>query len=755
MSSFLSSVGRPAILSGVLIGLVVSPADAQPDPALGRAQVIPAAVKGCEALSVSFRTPLSFVSQSLGDGGRTLSIRLSRGTAQRAENISADLIETVPPVSLGTAGMVTVSLDNSQTDPLLILRFPTPVQPIVKQTGERSIVITGISSLSAQFCGALSDDNSAMADILPDVGSSDSAEIDAIFAEARSAITAGEYQRATQLLTKIVNLDENSRSAEAQELLGVVRERNGQLSHAKAEYEIYLEKYPEGEGADRVRQRLAGVITAQAAPPEALRAADGGAAAGPTGAGTELADAAGPPRASGGGGFRSRAPLPQAPEEPPEPAVTGVLSSYYYLNQGSTKLNEFSTNTSTTDDQVFQNALVTSIDVNGHKEFENYVLDWRIQGDLENDFSTGGEDSLNLSRAYAKLSFGDGQYVAKLGRQKLNSSGVFGRFDGALLSWSPSENVTYKGVLGSPVDSVQDTPFTSGKLLFGASVDIADLRPNLDGTFYVVHQSDGSFTDRQALGFEASYQTDNSSIYGLLDYDTNFNRVNTARISGTLILENQSSFSASADFVHSPTLTLGNALQGQTATTLAELNGTYSLTDMRQLALDRTTTSTSLTIAYSRPLNDTWQLSVDTTIFDTSGNPASGGVAAVPAPGLEVYASAQLVGTSVFREGDVVSASARIADTSSSSLLLLDGYTRFSVNDKLRLKPRLKVGYRDLKSSSSMEIFAIPSLTADYEVNDSTSLELEIGGRISNLDAPSFSEESNEAFATVGVVFEF
>ncbi len=342
MSRFLSGVGRPVWLGGALATLLSSPAVSQPDPALGRAQIIPAAIQGCEALSVSFRTPLSLVSQSLRDGGQTLAIRMSRGTTQRAENISADLIETVPPVSLGASGTVSISLDNSQTDPLLILRFPKPVQPVVKQTGERSIVITGISSLSPQFCGALSDDNAALADILPDVGASDSAEIDAIFAKARAAITAGEYQRATQLLTKIVNLEENSRSAEAQELLGVVRERNGRLAHARAEYEIYLEKYPDGEGADRVRQRLAGVLTALAAPPAPLRETDGGAAAGAADSATETADAqSDAPRASGRGGFRARRPRPQQPDEPEEPAVTGVISSYYYRNQGSTLLTEF------------------------------------------------------------------------------------------------------------------------------------------------------------------------------------------------------------------------------------------------------------------------------------------------------------------------------------------------------------------------------------------------------------------------------
>ena len=47
---------------------------------------------------------------------------------------------------------------------------------------------------------------------------------------------------------------------EAQELLAIAREKNGQLAHAKAEYERYLALYSETEGAARVKQRLAALL---------------------------------------------------------------------------------------------------------------------------------------------------------------------------------------------------------------------------------------------------------------------------------------------------------------------------------------------------------------------------------------------------------------------------------------------------------------------------------------------------------------
>jgi len=45
-----------------------------------------------------------------------------------------------------------------------------------------------------------------------------------------------------------------------------VRERAGQLAQAKAEYQAYLRRYPQGAGADRVRQRLQALAAASIAP---------------------------------------------------------------------------------------------------------------------------------------------------------------------------------------------------------------------------------------------------------------------------------------------------------------------------------------------------------------------------------------------------------------------------------------------------------------------------------------------------------
>src|SRR5215469_11470830 len=85
-----------------------------------------------------------------------------------------------------------------------------------------------------------------------------------ILADARAAMAAHDYPKAIALLTKLQRQPEFPDRARAQELLGLARERSGQLAHAKAEYEEYLRRYPHGEAAERIEFRLKTLRDAEA-----------------------------------------------------------------------------------------------------------------------------------------------------------------------------------------------------------------------------------------------------------------------------------------------------------------------------------------------------------------------------------------------------------------------------------------------------------------------------------------------------------
>src|SRR5437899_209930 len=84
----------------------------------------------------------------------------------------------------------------------------------------------------------------------------DPAALKQMLAQARKAMSARDYAKAILLLTKLQRQPEFPERAQVQELLGLARERSGQLAHAKAEYEEYLRRYPKGEAAERVALRL-------------------------------------------------------------------------------------------------------------------------------------------------------------------------------------------------------------------------------------------------------------------------------------------------------------------------------------------------------------------------------------------------------------------------------------------------------------------------------------------------------------------
>jgi len=750
----LKTIRRTLGTSASVLALGVMIANAQSERLLARVQVVGGSATSCSAIFVSFNSPLRYASHTFSSDGNSIFIRLVGTTNPSDVATRTELTETYPQLTIPGQGTVGVTLGPSGAASILVLQFSQNVSPLISQAGDNSIVISDIAPGGSVFCGAARPDTAppAGADLpLPDAASTTtaSAGIEEDYAQARAAITAQDFRRATQLLTKLTSLPPHERSADAQELLGVVRERNGQFAHAQAEYEIYLETYPEGEGAIRVRQRLAGILTAQSAPRGQLRDASPGFAGLPEAPLTSVGAAAAPARS--GGARQSRRPEPEFVE----PTFFASVSSYYYLNEGTTVLEEFSTGTVTTDDDVFQNSLVTSLDISNFFENDAYKLSWRIVGDHEIDFSDGSAQSLSFSRAYAEVELKESGLSLKLGRQTKNNGGVLGRFDGALLAWPRGDDLTVNLVVGQPVDSASDDFFPSDKLLFGVSVDVVDLWPNVEVTAYAIQQNVDSFTNRQAVGAEFQFLDDTTAVFGMLDYDLYFGRINIARVTGTRIFADRSSVTLSADYTHSPLLTVSNALTGQTETTLAALSATYTLGEIDQLALDRTTTTSSITAAYSKPLNNDWYLSIDGSLFQTSGSPASGGVAAVPATGVEFYASGQIVGTGVFSDRDVVSFSARYANTASSELVLLDAYRRFNYSDALRLKPRLKVGHRNISSTGGTELFAIPSITATYMVDKSAEFEVELGARFSNLDTPSFSEESNEFFVVAGFRKDF
>lgn len=755
---------------------------AQSDGTLARVQVVSTkGGAGCPVLLINFNEDLTSGPQSFTDGGQTFVVRLKHDI-QASKVAAREQIETEPVVTVPRLGTAFVSLDNSGDEPVMSVHFSAlPPRTKVIQAGAKSLVITlfGDDDAACQDHSAPRDDQALPSPTSADAGTrDDGTDTPRLYADARSAVTARQYDRAIAILTKILSGPETSFAADAQELLGIARERNGQLAHAKAEYDTYLQKYPSGPGADRVRQRLQAMATATAAPPGSLTEP------GPDKNYTTADIKPGEVRITSIPRRNERfPPLKGHPirrvwnsvarigdrvfspdnkaiaerkardrvDDPPRISVT--LS--YNLNQSSTRISELIDHTSETDNEILQNALILSFDVSDSVRKNGRVYSYRFNGDYQQDFTKADNSHLNLSRFYGELSMGTDGPVISLGRQSWYDDATLGRYDGVRVRYNVSEDVRLTGIVGVGVDRKSDPMFGGDTQVMGVTASYLGFGKNTELTGFVIREATKGFTDRMVTGAEASFSNSSDSANGLFEYDLSFGTLSRARASWSHRFENRSSFSLTAEYDHSPSLSLSSALVGQSVTTLTDLSAIYTLAEMRQLALDRSPENLALSGSWQKPLSDRWQVSVDGTAYQTADAPASGGVAAVAAQGTAFHASAQVVGTSVFAKNDVFSLSVRGADNAPSKLAMIDGYWRYNINKKLRVKPRLQLAHRTFANGSGSENFAIPSVTLNYELNDNNELELEVGGRLSNRDTPTFVEETNSFYLSAAFTRDF
>ena len=233
--------------------------------------------------------------------------------------------------------------------------------------------------------------------------------------------------------------------------------------------------------------------------------------------------------------------------------------------------------------------------------------------------------------------------------------------------------------------------------------------------------------DRQAVGAEFRYFDKNKSALATIDYDVHFQQLNALIFSGSWTFPDKSIFTTALDYRKVPYLSSWNALQGQPFLTLYDMLKFNTQDEIKQFAIDRTPTFESAMVGYSYPLSEKFQVSVDATITNLSGTPPSGGVDGTPASGTEYYFSAQLIGSGIFKPGDMFTAALRYAALNDSNVYVLDFNSRYPLTGDLRVSPRLRLGYRTGKTIDLKEKTILPSVLLDYLLTKDLELELEVG----------------------------
>lgn len=532
---------------------------------------------------------------------------------------------------------------------------------------------------------------------------------------AKQAMIDKDYPQAIRLLTRIQELGEPAYQQETLELLGLARERNGQIAHAKAEYEEYLRRYPEGEDAERVKQRLFGLVTSRSTVKEKLEGA------------------------------------PKTVE--PEWEFFGSLFQFY---RRQTVLVQDAPNV------VTDNSLSTDLLYTGRKRGLEYDQRFNVSGNNRYEFSTdtntNDTDSSNnqLYSFYYDITKRDGDYGMRIGRQTHNSDGILGRFDGVILNKAIGTDQKINFQAGYPVDlSVSDNS-NSDRYFYGVSYDINALITNTDFKFYYISQTNAGLTDRTAVGTEVKYLSDFSSMFFVADYDTYYSKLNIATFVGTWRNEANSTLNFIADYRQNPTLTTNNALIGQPVSNLSELQQLFTDEEIYQLAQDRTSVYKSLSVSASTVLTDKYLLNGDITVSNLGNTVASGGVPPQVGTGDDTFYSTSLVATNFFTDSDVTIFGARYSDADTSNTTQLNFSSSLRFDSKWRVNPRLIYQYREGENSSTSTSL-LPRLVVNYRATKALRFELDMGYETTQTDSTLTNTTDNEEnyYIYFGYIYDF
>jgi len=537
-------------------------------------------------------------------------------------------------------------------------------------------------------------------------------QADDLLERSRAALTRGENSAAIQLLTQLLQLPPNRHSQEAHELVGLAHERNGEPARAKNEYVLYLRLYPEGEGPERVRQRLANLEVTPTT--KALMASKKKAANVST--------------------------------------VYGGLSQYYYRGNSRAEITQTTgALPPETLTAVDQSALISNLDITGRfrsGEYDNRVVvrDSYILNFLENT-----ENVNRLYAAYAEVRNKLHDYSGRLGRQPGNSGGVLGRFDGISLGYHVLPKWRINVVAGEPVEF---NPINSDKQFWGTSLDAGTFAEHWNGSAYYINQTVDGIIDRQAVGTELRYFDPRRSVLSLLDYDLSYGELNIALLQGTQQIGSATSLNLLIDHRKAPVLQTTNALIGETDTSILSQLLTLTEDQLRARAEARTPTADLYMIGATHNFSPTWQLGGDVKLYSISGTPASGALPATVGTGNVYVYTLQGIATGLLTKRDV--------SVLSLSFLSSDTYDGESIafNNRTLLQDiwtiDLSLRYYQQKDNLGTNLTRLtPIVRLGYRWRDKITFELEAGLEKGETTSSVQSEDSTRNFYSLGYRWDF
>ena len=583
--------------------------------------------------------------------------------------------------------------------PYLTLRFSHPVRFDIRPSANNMSVAVVIFNDKK--------DEKKSADIT-DLKSKGGSPVDLMMAKARQSITFGNNKGAIDLLRKIIRKKNHDHTQEANELLGLALERDSQIPRAKYEYRKYLKTYPEGEGANRVRQRLAALRAVRPKLKRKLRRSK---------------------RAKRKDKLRTFGRFTQAYSE-------------YYVDRELEGLAE------EIEQELQQRLLSSNLSVKSRYRSEDRTVIGVFNASHSRDFlagTTGREDDdrddSDIRRMYVDLDDHVYNIVGKVGRQSSRNGGVFGTFDGIVAGYRISPRWVVSAIAGEPIIRTFSDNDIYKKSFYGVKFDVTSEDKKFSNNIFFVQQNVDGILDRQAVGGDVRYAKKGLSIFGLFDYDVYFSDVSlfNFRVGWSYSKSNKLNLS----YNHRKLLMTSNALQSMGVTTIDGLLDFLSEKEIHEIAKDRTAANDTLTLGNSYQINKDQQFNADVTVLTTSGlkegvDPVDLSVIpAQDATGNQFIYSLQWISSNTFIKRDLYVAGMRQSKFSRYTDNSIFVNARVPINKQWRSGFRLNLSKRESSAFGGRSTIS-PLVKMNYRMSKSWSFDSELGfDFVKNDDTPN------------------
>ncbi|MDH5547201.1 MAG: hypothetical protein OEZ43_16560 [Gammaproteobacteria bacterium] len=628
---------------------------------------------------------------------------------------------------------------NVRGGPYLVLRFSSVVTfKLDESKGSKVLTVTiDRKELEALQTPAVTQQPST------DVSEEES-RATSLMDQGRRALTMGQNSEAILFFSDILGMPESRFTQDAREYLGLARERNGQLDLAKKEYEAYLKSYEKSPKANTVRQRL---MTLEARIVQMERRLKDGKRTGTTSV---------------------------AAARPADLFGRVAIQSY---NAGLRKEGE-----STPD--YAQGRILAFTDLNQRWRDKDKDARLSFSGTMDYDLIRSRSSSTTLQdtekpRYEARIRSLFGEYKGRtnnihgsFGRQSVNSGGVLGRFDGAMLGYQLKNKLSVYGVVGLPVDYEDNLTPQTNKPMFGGRLDVNEIAKYWKASVYGIQQQVDGILERRAVGGDLRYFFENKVFYSLVDYDASYGVWNFLTGHYGWQVNKRLKLDVHADRRRSPVMLTSNALRRLSVLTSASdknkamgeldisdeavfnrltnestikdlLDAKVSEATIRQLALDQTGESSLYTVGMNYELRKDISLIANLTISSYEAGKAQDIDATEEMPeepdpkaiiespflkgDVDMIGSVQLVRRNMYRERDVVLAGLSFSINERNKRYTGNVALRTPYKEKWWLDLRGRAIYSDNIEHGTQALKVSPTARTEYRYDRRLTFELEVG----------------------------